>query len=115
MIARPKSRISRLGWVILMLIGIVLIVLLYSVKTRALEARAQLRSLEHLKKQEQAAVQMLKAEIAHLQSPKRLSGMASDYLQLSPLEAGQILPLDLAVETFPLNAPQNTNGGGRDD
>ena len=84
-----RRRLSRASWLLLMAIGVMLIAVLYSVKTRALEAKAYVRKLENVLAQEQANVKILRAEIAHLESPARLSALSAQYLKLEPTAAKQ--------------------------
>ncbi|PHR92113.1 MAG: hypothetical protein COA69_08880 [Robiginitomaculum sp.] len=104
-ISRPR-RIGRLGWFVLMMIGVGLVVVLFSIKTRALEARAKMTQLEHIVQQERAEVRMISAEIAHLENPERLSRLSKEYLGLHPVKAKQTLSLAQAVEQIPLR-PKN--------
>lgn len=114
MTVRKSSRIGRVGWFVLMLIGVVLIAVLYSVKTRALQAKAQVRKMERTLAQEQDSVHMLIAEIAHLENPERLRALADEHLNLQPVEAERTLSLAHAVESLPKKAmPEpNTDEGG---
>jgi len=99
------ARIGRMGWSILMLIGVALIIALYFVKTRASQARAQVKNLEHTLEQEQAGVRMLNAEIAHLENPERLRDLSKIHLGLHPVDASRTLSLEVAVETLPKKQP----------
>lgn len=92
-----SGTLGRTGWLVLMAIGIALVFVLFSIKTRALEARAYVRKLEHKLEQEQAEVRMISAEIAHLESPERLHKLAAQHLDLQPVKAGKVLTLEEAI------------------
>jgi len=100
MTSRP-ARIGRLGWFLLMMIGVGLIVVLYSIKTRALQAKAQVKQLEYTLAREKAEVQMLGAEIAHLENPERLRTLGSTHLDLHPVDAERVLDLEQAAKQIP--------------
>jgi len=95
------SPINRLGWLALMLIGVVLVIGLYFVKTRAAQAKSHVRKLVHTVAQEEVSVRMLKAEIAHLENPQRLSTLADKHLNLQPVEAERTLTLEQAAKQLP--------------
>jgi len=95
------ARIGRMGWALLMLIGVALIIALYFVKTRAAQARAHVNQLEHTLEQEQASVRMLNAEIAHLENPDRLRELSEQHLGLEPVDANRVLSLQEAVQRIP--------------
>lgn len=92
-----SGSIGRAGWFALMAIGILLVFVLFSIKTRALEARAYVKKLEHKLEQEQAEVRMISAEIAHLESPERLKKLTDQHLNLQSVKAKQVLSLEQAV------------------
>jgi cell division protein FtsL len=106
---QPK-RMGRVGWSFLMLIGVAMMVVLFFTKTRALEAKAELRQLQHVVLQEKAAIKMLEAEIAHLESPQRVHQLAKTHLQLEPVPASRVLTMDAAAALF--LEPENTAIGG---
>lgn len=98
---RPAAPIGRLGWMVLMLIGVLLVIMLYSVKTRALAARTHLAQLELTNGQNDAAIAMLHAEIAHLENPARLKAISDQHLQLIPLQAENSISFAEAAEVLP--------------
>lgn len=113
MTSRRVSPITRLGWFFLMIIGVMLVVALYFVKTRASQARSHVRSLEHTVAQEEAGIRMLRAEIAHLENPERLSQMAEKHLNLQPVAAERTLTLEQAARTLPKKSlPETDDQGG---
>jgi len=103
-----SRQFGRAGWLIMMLLGVGLVVVLYTIKTRAMQSKALVKKLEHRLSQEQASVQILTAEIAYLKSPERLRRLASDHLALGPVKAKQTLTLEQAVEALPKKQPVKT-------
>ena len=110
----------RLGMALLLLIGFALVAALYVVKTRTASAEQEVRRLEKALAQEEAAIAVLNAEIAHLESPERLRELSERYLELRPTTAGQMLTLDDLVVRVPRRpdeavttgeAPQAMSGG----
>ncbi len=104
---------ARLGWVFFVLLGVAMIVVLFSIKTKARQAKAKVRYLEHVLVQEQAQLRMINAEIAHLKNPKRLQSLAEDHLNLQPTRADKVLTLEQAAQKFAnpdIDGPGN-NGG----
>lgn len=99
-VSRPR-RLGRVGWFVLMMVGVGLVVVLFSIKTRALEAKAHMRQLEQTLQQERAEVRMISAEIAHLENPERLRKLSKEYLGLHPVKAKQTLSLTQAVAQIP--------------
>lgn len=97
-----KGRSGKIVWWMLFVIGICLVVVLFAIKARALEAKAYMRQLQHALAQEQASVQMLSAEIAHLESPARLQRLATEFLDQRGQKASQIYTLEDAMSVIPL-------------
>ena len=82
----PMQRASRrLGLFLLIVIGVLLTVALFYVKTGAKEARADVRRLERRIASEQAAIDVLRAERAVLANPDRLRALSSERLGLAPI------------------------------
>ncbi len=87
---------------ILFVIGVSLTVGLYYVKTRAQSAKKEVRRLERLISQEEASLQVLKAEIAYLENPQRLMELSEQHLGLKPIANDNVISIsDIAVR-FPL-------------
>jgi len=91
-------RTSKIGWMFLMLMGVVMIVILYSIKAKTLAVKTRVDGLELKLTQEQQAVHVLAAEIAHLQRPGRLRVLAEKQLGLQPTPAERALTLGQAVQ-----------------
>ena len=91
----------RLGMFMLLLIGFALVAALYVVKTRTQSAYQELVRLEKALADEEAAIAVLGAEIAHLESPERLRELSEAYLELRPTSASQMITLDDLVVRVP--------------
>lgn len=106
----------RITWFILLLIGVSLMIALYYIKTRAQTARQSASKLHYEIALEEAAIGVLRAEIAHLEDPARLQGLASEYLGLAPTETSQMIEAVDIASRFPLKAEmrpiESTNGEG---
>lgn len=75
----------RMSWFLLFIIGVALTVTLYFVKTHAQSAKRDVRNLTKAIAAEEAAVRVLRAELAYLESPSRLSELNGVYIDLSPI------------------------------
>jgi len=107
---------SRLGWIVAMVLFVGLLVGLYSIKARTLSAKAQVRALEQELVHEKLAMQMLAAEIAHLENPERLRTLASEQLGLQPTPVSRTLTLSEAATTMARREDNNVvivAGGSR--
>lgn len=104
-------RRARIGWLIPMLIFVGLLVALYAIKAQTLAAKSRVNALEQSLLHERQVVQMLAAEIAHLESPKRLRVLAADQLGLQPTPTERTLTLEQAAQKL----AQSSNGksGGK--
>lgn len=91
---------------LLFLIGIGLTVGLYYVKTRAQSAKLESDRMAKLVAEEEAAILVLEAEIAHLENSMRLSGLARRELGLEPVKIAQTIEPSAIVEHFPLRETQ---------
>ena len=107
-------RRNRLSWILPMVVFVALLVLLYSIKARTLAAKARVNTLEHTLEHEKQVVQMLAAEIAHLESPERLNELAEQQLELNPTPVSRTLTLSEAASQLPKKSPPvfagNTGG-----
>ncbi len=91
---------------VLFLVGVILTICLYFVKMRAQTAKAEAAQLEQIVRSEEIAIKVLKAELAHLESPSRLSELSSKKLELSPIQASQMIIAKDIVEIFPLRVAE---------
>ncbi len=103
-------RTNRSGWVFLMLLGVGMVVILYSLKSRALAAKVRLEALERKLADEQQAVHVLEAELAYLGRPDRLRTLAAQQLGLQPTPVERTLTLDAAAQAL-REKPQAKGGG----
>jgi cell division protein FtsL len=71
-------------WLTLFAVAVIIVLAagLYKAKTEAQKARARATELVREVKEERAAVQALRAEIAHLESPARVEALAKKNLDL---------------------------------
>lgn len=93
----------RLIWFLLLLLGIALMIGLYYVKTRAQSARHAADALAFQIRHERAAISVLQAEIAHLESPERIQSLAENELGLVPISTERMIGVDDIPTTFPLH------------
>ena len=87
---------------LLFFLGIGLTVGLYYVKIRAQSAKAEASRLERLVNVEEAAIKVLRAEIAHLENPARLGELAVAELGLEPTSTQQVISLEEIEQKFPI-------------
>ena len=92
---------KRIIWGAMIIIGIGLLVLLYSFKTMAQSARKNVRNLEVQIEQEENNIQLLNADIAYLERPDRLAELSQTVTLSEPLDytSGDALAL---VKSIPL-------------
>lgn len=81
----PARAARRMSWFLLFLIGVALTVTLYFVKTHAQSAKRDVRDLTQAIAGEEAAIRVLRAELAYLESPTRLSELNESFLTLTPI------------------------------
>lgn len=95
----PVERASRrLGFLLLFVIGVVLMVGLFYVKTRAQAAKDRVAQLERQIEREQAAIDVLRAERALLTNPARLAELSDDRLGLTAISTEQTITLKDLLE-----------------
>ena len=92
----------RMSWFLLFLIGVALTVSLYFVKTHAQSAKKEVTSLGEAIAAEEAAIRVLKAELAYLESPVRLSDLNDEYLELEPITPEKEMEVQEIEARFPL-------------
>lgn len=63
----------------------------YKAEAAVRETRSELRRLEAVKADELDRIQVLRAEVAYLESPERLAGVAQKATNLEPLSGAQLL------------------------
>lgn len=99
----PARAARHVSWFLLFLIGVALTVTLYFVKTHAQSAKKEVRDLTRAIAAEDAAIQVLKAELAYLEGPMRLSDLNQEYLKLEPVRPEQERVLSDIEVMFPLS------------
>lgn len=92
---------KRLGIFVLVLIGFALMAMLYVIKTSTHTAYQEVKRLNKSLEGERAAITVLNAEIAHLESPARLRELSERYLELRPTQVKQVMTLDDMVVRIP--------------
>ncbi len=73
----------------------------YGVKYRAIYASEQLVKMSHQIDKEKDAINLLRAEYAHLARPDRMQALADSKLGLEPLALSQIATIDELPEARP--------------
>jgi len=63
----------------------------YRAEVSVKETRSELKRLEISKVEEQRTIQILRADVAYLENPQRLSEIANTKTDLRPSERGQVL------------------------
>jgi hypothetical protein len=63
----------------------------YQAEAAVRETRNELRRLDHVKSQELTSIQVLRAEVAFLESPERLASVAEKITDLEPLSGAQLM------------------------
>jgi len=107
---------KRMSWFLLFLIGVALTVSLYFVKTHAQSAKNDVTALNKAIAAEETAIRVLKAELAYLESPLRLSDLNDEYLELEPITPEKEISAREIAARFPLIADgqdaDETSGAG---
>ena len=96
-----SKKMRKSVWVGLLLIGVAFIACLFTIKTRALEAKARVKHLERVLERERAEVRLMNAELAHLLNPARLERLAKAYLELHSTKATQTFGLSVSMDKIP--------------
>lgn len=73
---------------------LVLVVGLYLSKTGAGRERTEISTIERQIADEQRRIRLLDAEVAHLESPERISGLATAHLGLRPVAQGREITVE---------------------
>jgi hypothetical protein len=92
----------RMTGIFMLIIGVVLIIALYYVKTRSQTANQEVLRLERLVLKEESAIKVLQAEIAFLENPDRLRGLSDIYLSLQPISEENMISIDDILNEFTL-------------
>ncbi len=107
----PTRASRRMSWFLLFLAGVALTVTLYFVKTHAQSAKRDVRILTRAIAAEDAAIRVLRAELAYLESPTRLSELNEQHLSLTPIRPDQERAVSAIEQMFPLADAQISEDG----
>ena len=99
---------------VLFFIGVALTVALYFFKARALSAKADLDVLSAQIEAEETSISVLKAELAFLESPARVSALAKDELGMSAIETDRVVRSENIDAVFPVRSA-SSRGANVDD
>lgn len=72
----------------------------YQAEVSVREVRREIESLDQARAQELSSIQVLRAEIAYLESPDRLAKIASAMTELEPLTGEQLMTADEFLLAF---------------
>lgn len=98
---QTKSK-SHVGAFVLFLVGIALTLALYGIKIKAQAAQKQVKQLERQVAKVQSEIELISAEIAHLEDPARLAEMSKDSLGLEPIVAENTISLEAISQDLAL-------------
>ena len=104
-VLRQRVRGFRVVDVAALVICLALALTVYAFKTSAGAQRTDIADVEQQIRDETKAVQLLRAQVAHLEAPDRLERLARDYAGQAPVSAKQ--------EVTPQALPQAAVAGGR--
>ncbi|MCB2096147.1 MAG: hypothetical protein AB7F91_07350 [Parvularculaceae bacterium] len=88
----------------------------YQAEAAVRDTRIELRRLDQAKERELSSIQLLKAEVAYLENPERLSGIAGNMTSLEPLSGAQLMTAEdfkLAFGAGGKNGQARANGDGQ--
>ncbi len=63
----------------------------YKAETAVRDARSEIRALDRQKAEELSSIQVLRTEVAFLERPERLAGIAGSVSTLAPLTGAQLM------------------------
>ena len=63
----------------------------YKAETSVRDARSEIRALDRQKAEELSSIQVLRTEVAFLERPERLAGIADSVSALAPLTGAQLM------------------------
>lgn len=72
----------------------------YKAEAAVRETRHEIRKLDQVKAEEASKIQVLRAEVAYLESPERLASIAGSATNLEPLSGAQLMTADEFVAAF---------------
>lgn len=87
----------------------------YQAEAAVRETRLELKRIERAKAEELTSIQLLRAEVAYLESPERLAAIAQRVTDLEPLSGAQLMTAeDFAIAFDGEAAPAPTNAAAAD-
>lgn len=98
----PSRASQRVSWFLLFLIGVALTVTLYFVKTHSQSAKRDVNELTQAIVSEEASIRVLRAELAYLEGPARLSELNAAHLKLESIAPEQERSTKDIESLFPL-------------
>ena len=108
--AHNPSASKKLVAFVLFVIGVALTVSLFYVKTRAQAAKDHVRQLERAIQTEEAAIIVLEAELAFLESPQRLAALSKETLGHEPISVKSTITQTDLIELIPLRDTDSDGG-----
>lgn len=96
-----KAHLKRALQIAAAVLIVVLAIGLYKAKSDAAKTEAHVRTLERQIGDTEADMRALRAEIAHLESPERVEGLAERHLGLRVGSEGAALPEDAITRELP--------------
>ena len=82
----------------------------YQAEVRVKQLREEINAIERAKVQEATEIQLLRAEIAYLESPERLAAIAGKVTALEPMSGRQLMTADDFIVAF--GGGDNEDGKG---
>ncbi len=96
-----KAQLRRALHIVAAMLIVVLAIGLYKAKTDAARTEAHVRQLQDQIEESEASLRALRAEIAHLESPARIEGLAERHLDASVGSESAALPERALAERLP--------------
>lgn len=78
---------------------------MFQVKYKVVDLEIENKELKKSIETTSRSIHTLQAEWSYLNDPKRLANLSASYLQVAPIEAGQIFKLDNLKAVFSQSAP----------
>lgn len=97
-----RDATRQLPMLILFLIGVGLTVGLYFVKARALSAKAEVEAMRVQIETERTGLAVLRAELAYLENPERISKLAEKELGMKPVKTGTVIQIKDLDKVLPI-------------
>lgn len=85
----------------------------YKAETSVGDARSEIRALDRQKAEELSSIQVLRTEVAFLERPERLTGIADNVSTLAPLTGAQLMTAEDFEIAFAARLQQNQDAAIR--